>query len=474
MRFIDSMLPIAILLASFFVAPCSAQQWSGNSQQYPTTQQTMSLSQGDANRSIVPGPPTQPTVASRPTSWPGSPPPSSPWPRPTTQAALPPVNEMTPCRGTRIIARVGSDAILESEVAGAVNEIIEKNKDKIPPDQIDRQRDFIIQKMLPDLMKLKMVYQDAKRTIPAEGWSNVEKQLSKYFEESELPKMMKKAGVSSPHELDQKYRSLGTSLEREKRTAMERSLAQEWIKGQVKTNQEITPGQLVAYYREHIDEFTTPARAKYEEIVVRYSKYPTKTAAFEAIARMGNQVVAGAPLAQVAKRDSDGFTASNGGQSRWTSKGALAAEALDAALFNLPPRTAQPDHPRANRIPHHPRDATRRRVHQAVRGNPPRRHPQENSRPAHPKTNARVSGETGSPNSHLDNLRPEGRQSPARQSASPPAAIRSRVRETHQNSRGRDLVHFSAHTYGYGLCVSAENMDLSPLHPPLPPLANPL
>ena len=70
--------------------------------------------------------------------------------------------------------------------------------------------------------------------------------------------------------------------------------------------------------------------------MVRYSKYPTKAAAYEAIARMGNQVWAGAPFAQVAKAGSDGLTAADGGRWPWTSKGALTCQELDAALFTLP------------------------------------------------------------------------------------------------------------------------------------------
>ena len=80
---------------------------------------------------------------------------------------------------------------------------------------------------------------------------------------------------------------------------------------------------MVVYYREHLKEFTTPARAQWEELMVRYSKYPTKAAAFEAIARMGNQVFGGVPFAQVAKAGSDGVTAADGGRRDWTTKGSL-------------------------------------------------------------------------------------------------------------------------------------------------------
>ena len=51
---------------------------------------------------------------------------------------------------------------------------------------------------------------------------------------------------------------------------------------------------------------------------------------------MGNEVLAGAPLAAVARAQSDGRTAAAGGLRDWTAKGSLAAEELDRALFVLP------------------------------------------------------------------------------------------------------------------------------------------
>jgi parvulin-like peptidyl-prolyl isomerase len=299
------------------------------------------LSPGELQRSVVPAPPMAPTAASRPASWPGSAPQASPWVPPDQRRqsnAQPdvPMNEMTPCTGARILARVGSDAILESEAIGAVNELIEANKDRIPPDQVEKQRELLIRQRLKGLIETKLIVQDARRTIPAEGWPQIEKQLSKQFEEVELEKMIKKSGVDSARDLDLKLRRLGTSLEREKRAFIDRSLAQQWVGQQIKRNEEITYDQMVSYYRDHVEEFTTPARAQWEELMVRYSKYPTREAAFEAIARMGNQILAGAPFAQIAKSGSDGIEATQGGRRDWTSKGSLDCEALDQALFTLP------------------------------------------------------------------------------------------------------------------------------------------
>ena len=51
---------------------------------------------------------------------------------------------------------------------------------------------------------------------------------------------------------------------------------------------------------------------------------------------MGNQVWRGASFAAVAKRRSQGPTASEGGSYDWTSKGSLRSDVLDEAIFTLP------------------------------------------------------------------------------------------------------------------------------------------
>lgn len=300
--------------------------------------QPITGSSSTLTRNAVPGAPVQPGNASRPASWPGSAPAAtaSPWVPPDERVQQAPTSNLTPCTGMRVIARVGSEAIFESDVAGAVNEKIEANKAKIPAKDMDAIREMLIKQQVKNLIETKLISQDAKHTIPAEGLTQFEKKLGEIFDDEELAKMMQKSGVETRQEFDRKLRSLGTSIERERRAFIERTLAQQWIAQQVKKEEEITYDQMVTFYRQNLKEFTTPSRAQWEELMVRYAKYPTKNAAFDAIARMGNQILAGAPFDQVAKAGSDGSTAANGGRRSWTSKGSLTIDELNTALFTQP------------------------------------------------------------------------------------------------------------------------------------------
>jgi parvulin-like peptidyl-prolyl isomerase len=54
------------------------------------------------------------------------------------------------------------------------------------------------------------------------------------------------------------------------------------------------------------------------------------------LAAMGNEVLAGRPLADVARERSEGPTATSGGGFDWTGKGSLSSARLDEAIFALP------------------------------------------------------------------------------------------------------------------------------------------
>jgi hypothetical protein len=343
----------AFLTLAVFARSGLAQDWPGTGASVAPVAPMGIVPPENLNRSVVPGPPMQPPVASRPSAWPGGAPVASPWTAPGQSAPTAEAiasGQVQTCRGTSIVARVGSEAILESElvirsidknnnceVVGSVDYFLEKNKDKIPAGQFEAQRAMLVQQLLKGIVQTKLIYLDAKQTIPAEGWSHVQEQLSKEFENNELERMMKAAKVDTRSEFDRNLRSVGSSIEREKRAFSERMLTRQWIAQQVKRDEEITPDQIVTYYRRNIGEFTTPPRALWDELTVSLSKYGgDKTAARDALARMGNQVLAGAPFAEVAKARSDGAEAAKGGRRDWTNQGSLVCKELDQALFGLP------------------------------------------------------------------------------------------------------------------------------------------
>lgn len=241
----------------------------------------------------------------------------------------------------RIVARVGSEVILLGDVLGPIEQTLASYKDKYSQPELEQLREQLIRQQVQVAAENKLLYLAYLREIPPERLNEalpkIWDEVHRRFDETELPKLLERFGASSPAELDAKLREFGWSLAKHRRMYGERALGMAGVYQKIKTDPEVTHQELLQYYYDHLDEFSFPARARWEELAVRFDRFPNRRAALDAIVAMGNEVVlGGAPLWAVAKRSSQGFTASQGGQHDWTTQGSLASEALDRALFELP------------------------------------------------------------------------------------------------------------------------------------------
>jgi hypothetical protein len=402
----------------------------------------------------MPATPTRPVDPVRPDSWPGgapTPPPQSglPYPGPATSQLPPsgqlPQSEANPCVGSQLIAIYGSEIILSHDLLVGLDETIERVRDKMPNGTYAEQRKLLagevmaavsdmaahandpnplaqvdpknlnmVRSLLKQQLDLDLIYQDACKNMPEENLSHAQETLDKMFEQEELPKLLKRLGVQSQAELELQLRSMGSSLESEKGIFRKRALVSFRVRDKVKFDEEITHEELLAWYQAHLDQFETPTRARWEELMVRIDRFPGKAAAYAAIARMGNQVLAGTPLAQVAKAQSDGPTASDGGLHDWTRKGSLVAEQLDRALFGLPIGQLSP-------------------ILESATSFHPGRHPQKNPPGTDQQATERIPRQAAARNNRLDDLqraRCAGRATPrprrSRAILSGPKALRPR------------------------------------------------
>lgn len=262
---------------------------------------------------------------------------------PEAQLAVPPavVAEVKPCEGAQTLARVGNDLILASEVVPLVDETIaqlpESERAQIPDWQLEEERRALIMKLLRQQIEVKLVYQDARRNLPAERLEHIDKRLGEIFDKEELPKRIKKANVKSARELDERLQSVGTSLDRQKRAFVERMLAMQWMHEQNDFDEDVAHEEMVDYYWQHLDEFETPARALWEELSVCIPRYSDGAEAYAKLARLGNQVLDGAPMAEVLKAQPKECPECRGGSKGWITRGSAGlSEVLEEAIFGLP------------------------------------------------------------------------------------------------------------------------------------------
>jgi hypothetical protein len=248
--------------------------------------------------------------------------------------------------GSQVIARINGQIVQACEILWMVNLMIEKNRDRIPAKQLDGVRGELMKRQLAGLVDRKLLYNKFREEVPPENMPRIEEQLAPQFEEHELPLLMKQLNVSSKSELERELCRLGSSLTDARRTFDERVIAGEWLRKEVKIDEDVSPIDIHDYYQDHLKDYDFPAQVRWEELMIRKDRFKEPAQAYAELANLGNEAAKLAAansdpkkpiFADVAKAKSDGITAKSGGQYDWTNQGSLATAAIDDALFKLTP-----------------------------------------------------------------------------------------------------------------------------------------
>ena len=251
--------------------------------------------------------------------------------------------------GCQVVARIDGQVVLACELLWRVNLMLEANRDRIPPNQYEAVRDQLMKRTLTGMIDQKLLYAEFKRNIPPENMPRIEENLLGPFQEREVPRLMEQLEVKSSREVEQELSKLGSSLADTRQSFNEQVIASEWIRSKLKDkiSDEVSPQEMVDYYRDHRVEFEFPTQGPLGGTDGPQERHPRpgQQEAYAPLAQMGNKVwprVAANPPAthadvrDVAKAKSQGSTRRRAAGYDWTTKGSLKATVVDDAIFSLP------------------------------------------------------------------------------------------------------------------------------------------
>ncbi len=257
--------------------------------------------------------------------------------------------------GTEIVLRADVDAIVDAKI----EELIAANGGAEPSErQLEMLREQLNRQALASIVETKLLLVSARARHNEQVAAILEK-FGQQFDDVEVPKLLKRAKARNVGQLDRLLRRQNTSLDRERRKFCEQSLSRGWVAQVIKVDKDVTHQEMLDYYRERIKDFTHPAKARWEHLKVRYSDVrspqdplraksrelfganeshvPSRDEALDRLAELGNRVLDGAPIEELATDHSDcTICRGKGGRHDWTSPKTLKARQLDEALFTLP------------------------------------------------------------------------------------------------------------------------------------------
>ena len=237
----------------------------------------------------------------------------------------------------KVLALVGGEPIFVGDLMFQINQIIEEKMGGAPENIKEKQRQAAIPLLLPQFVESKLLYQGAVRGLPdGVDLEGIFEQVEGQFEQSALPQMMKSAGVKSVVEFDARLRGQDYSLRQLKRSWAIKQFTRHSVGQAIGRIPETTHQEMLDRYQEKLASYEKPARAKWEQIVVRFDRTSSRNEAKKMIVDIGNRIVYGADFAATAKEHSHGYNAAEGGYCDWTTQGALALEEVDKAVFAFP------------------------------------------------------------------------------------------------------------------------------------------
>jgi parvulin-like peptidyl-prolyl isomerase len=226
----------------------------------------------------------------------------------------------------RIVAKVNGQIITLSELEQEVRTTLERLGPAASPEEeqsrLERIRPETLDRMIDNLLVLQVAEERGLR-VPA-----------RFFEEWKK-NVMEQMKITSEEDFIRQVELQGTNVEALRKNFEQGLLLQEIRRMEVDSKVSVSEPEISERYREHIAEYTEPARVRLREIVVKFDS-TNEVEQGQKARRLLQEIRQGADFAEVARMHSDSASREAGGDLGFFEKGEL-TEALEKAAFSLSP-----------------------------------------------------------------------------------------------------------------------------------------
>jgi peptidyl-prolyl cis-trans isomerase SurA len=230
-------------------------------------------------------------------------------------------------------ARVGDEVITYREVRTAYN----KRRQSLPADvQLTPEDQYrLVRSVLDELIDRAVLLQEARRELKKpQQYKMVMDMADKYFDEHELPPLMRRTASTNVHELKAKLKERNESLEEIREQFRREFLSQGFLEQKIGPRLKVGLPEMREYYQAHVHDFDRPAQVTWREVLIEVDRSKSRTEARARADALLARLRRGEDFAAVARAASDGPNKGDGGL--WqTSPGSYGVAAVNAALETL-------------------------------------------------------------------------------------------------------------------------------------------
>lgn len=240
-----------------------------------------------------------------------------------------------PLTGNTVVAEVNGTPIFVDDLIGSVRLALEE-RDEIPAEQKRRIMLGQIQKALGRHIEQQIVLQTLDATIPEDRRQLVEDSLTEVFESEVLAKIRRDKQANTDEELQSVLAEEGLSIELLREAFFRVQKVNGFLGQRATAPEKIDRTEIVQYYRDNMEKFTTQERVRWQELVLKYDYHDGKQKTAAEMLRLVQQLKNGADFGELAAKYSDALSADKKGDMGWLTQGALADKELEKELWQIP------------------------------------------------------------------------------------------------------------------------------------------
>lgn len=263
--------------------------------------------------------------------------------------------------GNSIVAEVNGSPIFVDDLVGSIRLTIEEDS-SLTDEQRQQILEVQIKGRLDSYIEQEVVLQALRRKIPAEHQEKIRESLQEPFKEV-LQKIRTDNNATTDQELNAVLAQQGMSIDLLRESFMRIQMVQGYLQSVSEVSDIVDRIEMVQYYDQHKEEFTSEERVRWQEIVIDFAASGGRDKAEQRMAQVITDLQAGTEFADVARKYSDALSAEKSGDMGWLRRGTLADREVEQTLFDLPEKQTtrvfvQDDRLEVFRVVRHEQEAT--------------------------------------------------------------------------------------------------------------------
>jgi len=252
---------------------------------------------------------------------------------------------ITPAAQVRVVAVVGSSPIYESEIRESMNQRLGEVISLQGADRADKERKIFAEE-LKRVVERELILEDMVSKLRAAKKAQVIEMIQEDATkdaDKRLREFKKSRKITSDEEFGQMLEQQGLTL-----TGMRRQIERNFMMGQYISNLIGPKAQRINFadgqddYKSHADEFKSEDRIKWQDVFLRYDKFPSPEAARAFAQQIVAKAKAGEDFASLAKKFDQGDSSLRGGFGSGEKPGEVQPQQAEEVLFRLQPGEVGP------------------------------------------------------------------------------------------------------------------------------------